>query len=324
MQFTFRGVRGSIASPGPATVRYGGNTTCIEVRGDDNEIIILDAGTGIFPLAQDLLKELPVQAHIFISHTHWDHIQGLPFFTPIFIPGNTVTIYGAGDPVSQRGIQDVLNRQMEYAYFPIREAELNAKMNYVDLGDMESVEIGSVRVENILMNHPAMDYGYKVSCGGKSLFFTGDHEWPTNIYEPDDPDYGEFAEEIDARRQQTIDFIRGVDALIIDTSYTREEYPSKIGWGHGTFDTSISVAREAGVKHCFFTHHEPTRSDDQLEKEFHKALKENAVGQHPDEPEFHLASEGVPIEIQEQQTTADPEAIANARVAAARREAMIG
>ena len=324
MHFTFRGVRGSIASPGPTTVRYGGNTTCIEVRGDDNEIIILDAGTGIFPLAQNLLKELPVKCHVFISHTHWDHIQGLPFFTPIFIPGNTVTIYGAGDPVSQRGIQDVLNRQMEYAYFPIREAELNAEMKYVDLGDMESVDIGSVRVENILMNHPAMDYGYKVSCGGKSLFFTGDHEWPANIFEADDPDYEEFADEINARREQIVDFIRGIDVLVIDTSYTREEYPAKVGWGHGTFDTSIAVAREAGVKHCFFTHHEPTRSDDQLEKEFHKALAENEVGQHPNEPEFHLATEGVPFEILAEQKGSCQESIANAEVAAAREEAMFG
>ena len=122
MEFTFRGVRGSIASPGPKTVKYGGNTTCIEVRGDNGEIIIIDAGTGIFPLAQSLLAELPVNCNIFITHTHWDHIQGLPFFTPIFIPGNDITIYGAPDPVTQRGIDAVLSRQMEYAYFPIREA----------------------------------------------------------------------------------------------------------------------------------------------------------------------------------------------------------
>ena len=192
MQFTFRGVRGSIASPGPSTVRYGGNTTCIEIRGDEGELIILDAGTGIFPLAQSLMPELPIEGHIFISHTHWDHIQGLPFFTPLFIPGNHITIYGAGDPVSQRGIAEVLNRQMDYAYFPIREAELNAQIDYVNLPDMHRVEIGSVVVENILMNHPAMDYGYKVTCGGKSVFFTGDHEWQTNIFEPDDRDFDEF------------------------------------------------------------------------------------------------------------------------------------
>ncbi len=293
MEFTFRGVRGSIASPGPATVKYGGNTTCIEIRGDEGEIIILDAGTGIFPLAQSLLAELPVQCHIFISHSHWDHIQGLPFFTPLFIPGNQVTIYGAPDPIAQRGIEAVLDRQMEYAFFPIREAELKAEINYVNLLDRQRIEIGSVVIENILMNHPAMDYGYKVSCNGKSLFFTGDHEWPSNIYEPDDEDYDEFQEEIQKRYAETIDFIRDVDALIIDTSYTREEFPSKIGWGHGSFDTSIQVARDAQVKQCFLTHHEPTRSDEALEAAFEKAMKDNAVSEEPTEPVFRLSREGL-------------------------------
>ncbi|MEQ8315037.1 MAG: MBL fold metallo-hydrolase [Gammaproteobacteria bacterium] len=297
MKFTFRGVRGSIASPGPATVRYGGNTTCIEIRGDNGEIIILDAGTGIFPLAQSLLKELPVNCHVFISHTHWDHIQGLPFFTPLFIPGNEVTIYGAGDPISQRGIKHVLDRQLEYAYFPIREAELSAEINYVNLADRESVQIGSVLVENILMNHPAMDYGYKVSCGDQSLFFTGDHEWQSNIYEPGSEGHDEFEEEIESRRAEIVDFIRGVDALIIDSSYTRAEYPAKVGWGHGTFDTSIAVAREAQVSHCFFTHHEPTRSDEELEQAYHQALADNADGRTSTEPVFYLAREGIPFEI---------------------------
>lgn len=292
MEFTFRGVRGSIASPGPKTVKYGGNTTCIEVRGDNGELIIIDAGTGIFPLAQDLLSELPVSCHIFITHTHWDHIQGLPFFTPLFIPGNEVTIYGAPDPITQRGIDAVLNRQMEYAYFPIREAELNAQINYVNLADRQRIEVGSVVIENILMNHPAMDYGYKLSCNGKSLFFTGDHEWPSNIYDPEDDDYEEFEDEIKKRYVETIDFIRDVDALIIDTSYTREEFPSKVGWGHGSFDTSIQVARDCNAKHCFLTHHEPTRSDDALEAAYAQARIDNTVGDDASEPHFYLAREG--------------------------------
>ncbi len=297
MNFTFHGVRGSIPSPGPKTVKYGGNTTCIEVRGNNNEIIILDAGTGIFPLAQSLLAELPVICHILISHTHWDHIQGLPFFTPLFIPGNKITIHGATDPIGQRDVSEVLNRQMEYAYFPIREAELNANIEYVSLKDRQTFDIGSVKVETMLMNHPALNYGYKVSCGGKSLFFTGDHEWPYNIYEPDDEEYDDFEEQIQLRRKETIDFIRGVDALIVDTSYTDEEYPAKKGWGHGTFSTSIAVAREAGVKHCFFTHHEPTRSDEHLESVFREALEKNADGRITNEPEFHLAQEGVKFDL---------------------------
>ncbi|MCI5108064.1 MAG: hypothetical protein MRY76_15275, partial [Pseudomonadales bacterium] len=131
------------------------------------------------------------------------------------------------------------------------------------------------------------------SCNGKSLFFTGDHEWPSNIYEPDDEDYDEFQDEIQKRYAETIDFIRDVDALIIDTSYTREEFPSKIGWGHGSFDTSIQVARDARVKQCFLTHHEPTRSDEALEAAFEKAMKDNAVSEEPTEPVFRLSREGL-------------------------------
>lgn len=297
MNFTFRGVRGSIPCPGPDTVKYGGNTTCIEVRTDDNEIIILDAGTGIFPLAQLLLAELPLQCYVFISHSHWDHIQGLPFFTPLFIPGNTVRIHGGSDPITQRDISEVLSRQMEYAYFPIREAELNAQVEYITLKDRQIIKVGESKVENFLMCHPAIDFGYKISCGDKSLFFTGDHEWPYNIYDKEDEDYADFEEQIQQHYQSIIEFIRGVDVLIIDAAYTDEEYPAKQGWGHGTFSASIKVARDAGVKHCYFTHHEPTRSDDALEYQYQLALEKNAVCKAPDEPKFHLAREGVTIEI---------------------------
>jgi len=298
MNFTFRGVRGSIPSPGPNTVKYGGNTTCIEVRGPNNELIIFDAGTGIFPLAQLLLAELPVTSHIFITHTHWDHIQGLPFFIPLFIPGNKVIIHGGSDPTTQRDACEVLSRQMEYAYFPVREAELNAQIEYVSLIERQKVAVGETQVESILMQHPAMNFGYKVTYKDKALFFTGDHEWAYNIYEPGDDDYDDFQEQITQRRREIIDFLRGIDVLIIDTAYTDEEYPAKKGWGHGTFDNSIAVAREAGVKHCFLTHHEPTRSDEKLEEVFQEALLRNNVKEDDEnEPKFYLAREGITFDF---------------------------
>ncbi|MCP3868362.1 MAG: MBL fold metallo-hydrolase [Gammaproteobacteria bacterium] len=290
MKIRFHGVRGSIPSPGAHTVRYGGNTTCIEVRSDTNDLIILDAGTGIFPFSHKLLPEVPLTANIFISHTHWDHIQGLPFFTPVFIPGNTVNIHGPQDPITQRELSEVLSRQMEYAYFPIREAELKAKLNYISLKERQTVAIGSARITNILMNHPVINFGYKVECGPKSMFFTGDHEWPINIYKPEDDYYNEFEVHIAQQRCAIIDFIRGTDVLITDTAYTEKEYTAKKGWGHGTFRSSILLAREAMVKRCYFTHHEPTRSDEALESAFAKALAENGVGKG--DPEFFLAREG--------------------------------
>ena len=290
MKVRFWGVRGSIASPGPKTVRYGGNTTCIEIRTDNNELIILDAGTGIFPLSQTLLAELPVTANVLISHSHWDHIQGLPFFIPNFIPGNVLRLHGGFDPVSGKGIEQVMAVQLQYSYFPVREAEMKARIEYVTLTPGQTVEVGSARVTPYLLNHPVIDFGYRVECNGKSVFFTGDHEPPYNIYEPGDDGYAEYQSFVDEKALAIEEAIRGVDVFIADCSYTDTEYPGKKGWGHGTYSSSIATARAAGVKVLFCTHHEPTRSDDALEQVFSEALTTNA--NHLHKMDVRLAREG--------------------------------
>ena len=277
MKVRFWGVRGSIASPGPKTVRYGGNTTCIEIRTDNNELLVLDAGTGIFPLSQTLLAELPVTANVLITHSHWDHIQGLPFFIPNFIPGNTLRLHGGFDPVSGKGIEQVMAVQLQYSYFPVREAEMKARIEYVTLKPGETVEIGSAKVTPVLLSHPVIDFGYRIECDGKSVFFTGDHEPPYNIYEPGDDGYAEYQTFVDEKTRAIENAIQGVDVFIADCSYTDEEYPAKKGWGHGTFSSSIATAKAAGAKLLFCTHHEPTRSDDALEAVFAAALATNAT-----------------------------------------------
>ena len=290
MKVRFWGVRGSIASPGPKTVRYGGNTTCIEIRTDNNELLILDAGTGIFPLSQTLLAELPVTANVLISHSHWDHIQGLPFFIPNFIPGNTLRLHGGFDPVSGKGIEQVMSVQLQYSYFPVREAEMKAHIEYVTLRPGETIEIGSAKVTPVLLSHPVIDFGYRVECNGKSVFFTGDHEPPYNIYEPGDDGYPEYQTFVDEKTRAIEDAIRDVDVFIADCSYTDEEYPAKKGWGHGTFSSSIATAKAAGAKLLFCTHHEPTRSDDALEAVFAAALAANATSVQ--DLDVRLAREG--------------------------------
>lgn len=290
MKVKFWGVRGSIACPGPKTVRYGGNTTCIEIRTDNNELIILDAGTGIFPLSQVLLAELPVTANVLITHTHWDHIQGLPLFIPNFIPGNTLRLHGGFDPVSGKGIEQVMQVQLQYSFFPVREVEMKAKIEYVTLMPNETVQVGSAKVTPCLLNHPVIDFGYRVECDGKSVFFTGDHEPPYNIYEPGDEGYDDYQVFVDEKLQSIVEAMRGVDVLIADSSYTDAEYASKKGWGHGTFGSSIATAKQAGAKLLLCTHHEPTRSDDALETVFAAALAANA--EHTAGMDIRLAREG--------------------------------
>ncbi len=292
MKLRFWGVRGSIPSPGPETVRYGGNTTCLEIRSDDGELIILDAGTGIFPLSQTLLAEMPVRAHIFNTHSHWDHIQGLPFFIPLFVPGNEVTIYGAFDPVTQNSIDEILSVQLQYRFFPIRECELNASIDYVSLRDGARVEIGDVSIQAVMMNHPVVNFGYRIECAGKSLFFTGDHEPSYNIYDPGDEEYEMFASLVQQKNDDILKQIRGVDVLIADASYTAREYPAKKGWGHGTFDSCMQMAEAAGAGQLFLTHHEPTRSDDELEAVFREAMGLRSY----EVDAIELAREGLTIE----------------------------
>lgn len=291
MKVKFWGVRGSIASPGPHTVRYGGNTTCIEIRTDNDELIILDAGTGIFPLSQTLLNELPVQANVFITHSHWDHIQGLPFFIPNFIPGNLLRLHGAFDPVSGKGVEQVMSVQLQYSYFPVREAEMKARIEYVTLAPEQPIQVGSATITPYLLNHPVINFGYRIESHGKSVFFTGDHEPPYNIYEPGDAEYAEYQAFVDEKQAAIQKAVQGVNMLIADTSYTAQEYPAKKGWGHGTFESSIQIARRAGARVLYCTHHEPTRSDDALEAAFAQALADNPAPP-ADQTEIRLAREG--------------------------------
>lgn len=295
MKFRFWGVRGSIPSPGRRTVRYGGNTTCIEVCTDDGTLIILDGGTGIFPLAQNLPARLPVKANIFITHSHWDHIHGLPFFTPLFVRGSLVRLHGAPDPVTGNGIEHVMGVQLQNSYFPVSETQMAATIEYCTLTPGAPVQVGDAEVGNVVMNHPVTNLGYRITCNGKSVFFTGDHEQFGNEYPGDDPRHAPQQAWIE-QRERAIDLAMDrVDALIMDCSYTIEEYPAKRGWGHGTFDAALDTAKRVGARTLYCTHHEPTRSDDELEAAFAAALARHSP--LPPGLDAVLAYEGLEVTI---------------------------
>ena len=297
MKFTFWGVRGSIPSPGPRTARYGGNTTCIEVRTDDDTLIVLDGGTGLFALAQSLIARQcgPIEAHIFITHSHWDHIHGLPFFTPLFIKGSRVRLHGATDPATGNGIEHVMGVQLQNSYFPVSETQMDATIEYRTLAIGEALPLADAVVRNVVMNHPVTDLGYRIDCNGRSVFFTGDHEPHYNIYPPEHPEHAAFAQHIAQRAAAIAAAVHGVTALIVDCSYTRDEYPAKQGWGHGTFDSAFAMAIAAGARRLYCTHHEPTRSDDE-----HEAVFADVMARHaplPDGLEVFLAYEGMQVEL---------------------------
>ncbi len=293
MIITLRGVRGSLPSPGPDTITYGGNTTCLDIVTADGERIIIDGGSGVRGVGEELAITMPIECSFFITHTHWDHIHGLPFFIPLFVPGNSITIYGPPDPVSMNTMQDALAVQMTYRYFPVREAELKSNLKYETLMEGQTVQIGSTTITSVLMNHSVINFGYKIEENGKSFFFSGDHEPHRNIYSPDDEEYAEYQHIMDEKTEDIVSFIRGCDCVVLDSQYTEEEYPAKIGWGHSTFDQSIKLARRAEVKRALLTHHDPARTDAQLEA-IEADLLDRYAGQALD---FAVAREGTRIEL---------------------------
>ncbi|MCD6052321.1 MAG: hypothetical protein K0Q55_3739 [Verrucomicrobia bacterium] len=263
----FWGVRGSIATPGPDTAYYGGNTTCIEVRAD-GEIIILDAGTGIRPLGLKLINEFksqPMRATVLLTHTHWDHIQGFPFFIPAYNPKNQLRILGYEG--ARKGLLTTLSSQMESPYFPISMQEMPGNIECLELKELE-FNIGQVKVQAKFVNHPGICVGYKLITSKGSIVFIPDNEPYVRLKAaPGKLGPKEHAEALEFARQQDqklIDFIRGAEVLIMDSQYDATEYPRHVGWGHTCVDDTVAFAMTAGVKKLFLFHHDPGHDDEHI------------------------------------------------------------
>jgi phosphoribosyl 1,2-cyclic phosphodiesterase len=278
MKVRFWGTRGSLPSPGKDTVRYGGNTPCVEVRLQSDELFILDAGTGLRGLGDALMATgESVKAYIAVSHPHWDHIQGFPFFKPAFISGNEFTIIGAQS--KQITLRQMIASQMDRVYFPIQLSELKAKIRFHPIRE-GSIRVFHATLRSLFVNHPAFSLGFRLEANGRSLVYISDNE-------PFDREVARSLKNVDTSvvnrylkhkgpdpNQRVFDFCRGADILIHDTTYTPEEYVSHVGWGHSHYLFTLKVAYEAEVKRLVLFHHDSTRTDDGVDEILQKCKKE--------------------------------------------------
>ncbi|MBZ8179506.1 MBL fold metallo-hydrolase [Oscillatoria salina] len=273
-KINFWGVRGSIPCPGVETVRYGGNTPCIEMQVGE-ERLIFDGGTGLRVLGQSLLSQGQIEARMFFTHSHWDHIQGFPFFIPAFIKGNCFHIYGAIAP-NGASIKQRLHDQMLHPNFPVPLRIMQADLKFYDLEIGEKVKFGDVIVENARLNHPGEATGYRVNWRGMAAAYVTDTE--------------HFPDKLD---ENVLWLARNADVLIIDAAYTDEEYysprSSKVGWGHSTWQEAVKVAKAAKVKKLVIFHHDPLHNDEFLDR-----VSKEAIAAFPN---TIVAREGCSIEL---------------------------
>ncbi len=259
LRVQFWGTRGSIPTPGRNTVRYGGNTPCVELRTSEGWLIILDAGTGIRELGRSLISRAngaPIAGDIFLTHAHWDHIQGIPFFGPIFQRGNHFTIWGA--KTLQTSIGRVVRDQMSPVVFPVAFAEVDATIDFCEIAE-ECRQGNGYEVRAYQVRHPGGALGYR---------FSEQHDNDRALVYISDNELGPGAK-YDARegwRDGLVDFVRDARVLVHDTMYTAEEYDHFRGWGHSTYDEVVELALEAGVRQLVLYHHKPERSDDEVDR----------------------------------------------------------
>ena len=260
IELRFWGIRGTLPVPGPQSLRYGGNTSCVSLEFPGGEFFIFDAGSGIKVLSDYLLAERPdlVSARLFISHPHWDHINALPFFAPLYLAGRALQICGpAHGNITMR---ELISGQMDGVYFPIKIQEFSANVDFRDLKE-EDITIGGIGIRTMLLNHPGYCLGYRVSYNGRVLCYMTDNE----IYPPQSEHY------TPGHLERFENFVKDADVLIADSTYTADVYASKINWGHSAVEQVAALAGKAGVKTLFLFHHDPSQSDNDIDRKLELA-----------------------------------------------------
>jgi phosphoribosyl 1,2-cyclic phosphodiesterase len=262
----FWGTRGSISVPGPSTLRYGGNTTCVEIR-TDGEIIVLDAGSGIRSLGIALEKEFqsePIKLSLLVTHAHWDHIQGLPFFAPAYEKKNEICVRGYDGVDTSFG--KIMAEPMKAPFFPIAMRELSARIDIKKLTEME-FSVGKVQVRARFVNHPGVCAGYRLFTSAGSIAFLPDHEPYRFLHSAraDDLSPEEAKKTATEERIGLVEFLKGSEILILDAQYTDAEYETHVGWGHGSVSSAVSLALDAEVRRLLLFHHDPSHDDTRVD-----------------------------------------------------------
>jgi phosphoribosyl 1,2-cyclic phosphodiesterase len=266
-QLILWGTRGSSPTPGGRFIRHGGHTSCLSILHDGMQLIF-DAGSGIRELGRELMDGPPQHLHLFITHTHWDHIQGFPFFPPAYTPGWEIDIYGAKH--LHKPLRSVFKGQLDREYFPVQMEDMRAHLDFHHLHE-EPLTIEGIKVSWIHVDHPGTTLGYKIEVEGKKIVWIPDNEFLKGHLDPLD----DITRESEILRPYLplLDFVTGADTFIHEAQYTDEEYLHKVGWGHSSVGNACLLAHLAGVKRWVVTHHDPTHDDAFLETKLNQTRR---------------------------------------------------
>jgi phosphoribosyl 1,2-cyclic phosphodiesterase len=276
------GCRGSLAAPGADTIRYGGNTSCVEVRLDSGHTIVLDAGTGMRPLGVQMQRDLPTELHILLTHLHLDHLQGLGFFRPLFAPGLDIQIWGPTSPV--QGLEERIARYMSPPLFPVHLDDIPSTITFHDAPEV-AVTLGSATIRAAKVTHQGPTVGYRIEEHGRAFVYLPDHE----------PSIGADLSTVSPDWMSGYDLARDADVLLHDAQYHDHEYGQHVGWGHSSITDTMEFATKAGVRQVVLFHHDPYHDDEDLEK----LLAEARAKWHGADHDVLLASERMSITIDE-------------------------
>jgi len=298
-QLRFWGVRGSYAAPFSSHLGVGGNTSCVEIRSGDH-LLVCDAGTGIIPLGNELMQQDKIREMLIIlTHYHWDHVCGLPFFVPAFVPDWKIDFFGPGE--SPKLIEEHVSAQMQAPYFPVGTETWLAETNYLSPKN-DGFQYGPMKINFSNVHHPGITYGYKIEINNKTIVYASDNECMFieksinhRSDEFNDEELELFKEMIHEEHQAELDLIQDADILIHDAQYTADDYDKKRGWGHSCYVDTINTAIDANVKELYLFHHDPNYDDDAIDA-IHKHSNE-IIKEKGSSLVCHIAKEDMVLDL---------------------------